>query len=174
MEIRTIEDIMKEIVDNYNRKPIGWQIMSDLKGNSVVLGPSQGYMLKTMAISPEENLGVGANIGGADEFRGVLGNGAPFGFRPLDSDFSKKILEAINAREGTGQGNMLAKVLSIDPVPTWELEQNRPAMVIGGPYLGHPDLRLISKRQTELDEKLSFELDKRFRVKYPFRASMYR
>jgi len=165
---------MKEIIDSYNRGPKGWQIMSDFKGNSIVLGPSQGYLLKAMAINPEESLGVGASIGEAEEFRSYLGNQVPFGFRPLDRDFSKKILGAANSGNGNSQSRVLSRILSIEPVPTWELEMSRPAMVLGGPYLGHPDLRLISKKQVELDEKLSLELDKRFRAKFPSRASMFR
>jgi hypothetical protein len=45
--------------------------------------------------------------------------------------------------------------------------------VLGGPFIGHPDLALISENQKKLEEKLKYESLKLFNRKYLHRASLY-
>lgn len=174
MEIKTLEETVKKILDGYNKKPRGWQIASDFRGNSLVLGPGGGYRLKLMMINPQESLGVGTRIDDVEELRRSMGERASCGFRPLNIDIAKEVFSALsNAEEGKRQ-EVIRRVLDIDPVPTWELQGSDLGAIMGGPFIAHPDLRAISKRQSELDEKLAAELDKLFRLKHPMRASIYR
>ena len=122
MQIKTLEETVKEILDGYNKKPRGWQIASDFRGNSLVLGPGGGYRLKLMMINPQESLGVGARIDDVGELRRSMGERASCGFRPLDIDIAKEIFSVLsNAEEGKKQ-EVIRRVLDIDPVPTWELQ----------------------------------------------------
>jgi len=174
LEIKTLEETVKEILEGYNKKPKGWQIASDFRGNSLVLGPGGGYRLKLMMINPQESLGVGARVDDVGELRQSMGERASCGFRPLNIDIAKEVFSALsNAEEGKRQ-EVIRRVLDIDPVPTWELQGSDLGAVMGGPFIAHPDLRAISRKQSELDERLAAELDKLFRLKHPMRASIYR
>lgn len=175
MEIKTIEEALKEILEGYNRKPKNWQIASDFRGNSLVLGPDAGYRLKTMMINPYENIGVGVMIDDSEELRQSMGENAPCGFRPIDADMTQKVFSLMsNSQPNTEKEEMIRRVLAIDPVPTWSLGGDRIGAVVGGPFIAHPDLRMVSKRQSELDQKLELELNRLFNSKYPMRASAYR
>jgi hypothetical protein len=174
LEIKTLEETVKEIIDGYNRKPYGWQIASDFWGNSVVLGPGGGYRLKLMMVNPQESLGVGARIDDVGELRRSMGEVASSGFRPLNTDIAKEVFSALSSTEEAKKQRVIRRVLDIDPVPTWELQASDLGAVMSGPFIAHPDLRVISRKQSELDERLAAELDKLFRLKHPMRASIYR
>ena len=175
MDIRSAEEILKEILEGYNRRPNGWQIASDHRGNSVFIGPGKAYMIKTMMINPQENLGVGVKLEDADGLRGALGPTAPSGFRPMGRDLAQRVLTELSLeREGTPREQLIDRILSIEPVPTWELEREGVGGIVGGPYMAHPDLRMISRAQSELDQRLGRELQNLFMIKHPMRASMFR
>jgi len=174
LRINTLEETVKEILDGYNRKPKGWHIASDFRGNSLVLGPGRGYRLKLMMINPQESLGVGVRIDDVGELRRSMGEGASSGFRPLNIDIAKEVFSVLSSAEEVKKQEVIRRVLDIDPVPTWELQGNNLGAVMGGPFIAHPDLRAISRKQSELDERLAAELDKLFRLKHPMRASIYR
>jgi hypothetical protein len=175
LEISSAEEILKEIMEGYNASPKGWQIALDLRGNSLVLGPKDGYALKAMMIGPGENLGIGARIDHPDELRKQIGGGFSCGLRPVGEDLAKELLAALS---GGGRQDQLSaafgRLMSREPVPTWELGEGRQAAVVGGPFVSHVDLKDISRSQRELEAKLATELDGLFRSKYPMRASMFR
>ncbi len=173
MEIKALDESIKEIIEGYNRRPKGWQFVSDLRGNILVLGPDTGYRIKLMMISPEESIGVGAKIFDVEPIRRYIGTGLNSGLRPLDHDLSKALISAISENR-VNSSTILKKVLEMDPVPVYELERSDVGAILSGPFVTHPDLRTISKSQSELDNKLSAELDKIFRNKCPLRASIYR
>ncbi|MGA2573426.1 MAG: hypothetical protein ABSF36_04385 [Candidatus Methanomethylicaceae archaeon] len=175
MEIKTIEETLKEIFEGYNRRPKSWRIASDFRGNSLVIGPDDGYRLKTMMINPYENIGVGARIDDGEELGRSMGENAPCGFRPIDADMTQSVLSLMsNSQADAEKREMIRRVLAIDPVPTWSLGGDRTGAVVGGPFIAHPDLRMVSKKQSELDQKLELELNRLFCARYPMRASAYR
>jgi len=173
MEIKILEESVREILERYNRRPKGWQFISDPRGNILALGPEAGYRLKMMMINPNESLGVGVKIQEVEPLRRRIGMTLDSGFRPLDHDLSRVLFSAISENH-TPSWSIISKILQIDPVPINELDRKEFGAILGGPFLTHPDLRSISKSQEELDAKLSAELDKLFRERYPLRAGIYR
>lgn len=175
MEILNAEEIIKEILEQYNKRPVGWRIASDYRGNSIFIGHGKGYMIKTMMVSPQENLGVGVALEDAERLEGALGPSAPSGFRPMGTDLAQMVLNELSRKSMEKEMDQLInRILSIEPVPTWELQNEGVGGIVGGPYLAHPDLRMISRSQSELDERLRRELQNLFLAKHPLRASMFR
>jgi len=173
VNVEPIESVMRRIMDQYNKKPEGWSVLTDHKGNVVVLGSRMGYRLKLIALNPQEYTGVGVRIGGTKEMRKVVEGVPSYGFRPLSGVETKKLLSNIHQR-GAVQNRLIKKLMGITPVPTWELQKKETKTVLGGPVITHPNLSAISKSQRELEVKLAVEADKLFRKKYPGRAAIYR
>ncbi|MEN3035260.1 MAG: hypothetical protein ABC537_03050 [Candidatus Methanosuratincola sp.] len=169
-EMIAAEDIVREIIEKYNKKPIGWQMASDLRGNTIVIGPDIGYRIKTMMISPFENIGFGTRFE-PESLGAPIGSGYHFGFRPAPPDLFEKISKENFGNEGAQR--IIGKILESDPVPLERIDSGAGG-ILGGPFLQHPDLRTISKAQQELDEKLRIEVEKEFMRRCPMRASIYR
>lgn len=165
-EIIAADELIREIFEKYNKKPSGWQVAADPKGNALVIGPDSGYRLKLMMVSPTESIGCGARIEG-EELAGTIASGYMCGFRPVPPRLISE------AAEGGRGFEWVKQVLENDPVPLDKIGSGAQA-VLGGPFLQHPDLRLISRRQRELDERLAREVEREFRRRYPLRASIYR
>jgi hypothetical protein len=175
LDIRSAEEVLKEILEGYNRRPNEWQIALDYLGNSLFFGPGKGYMIKSMMIGPQENLGVGVRLEDAEGLRGALAPTAPSGLRPMGMDLAQKVLsERSLDGEVASRGQLISKILSIDPVPTWELGREGVGGIVEGPYTAHPDLGAISKSQHELNLRLNRELQALFMARFPMRASMFR
>jgi len=169
---QSIESLTKQILNRYNKQPVGWSILRDFKGNVLIIGPRDGYMLKIVTINPQEYTGVGAKIENPNDIRRLI-KGAPlYGYRPLPKTQAKELLSSFNHTEK--QNNLILKILKRKPVPAWELERKKPNLILQGPILSHPDLSTISKSQKELDLKLKIGAQKLFKQKYPNRAEMYR
>ena len=167
-----IDSLTKQILNRYNKQPVGWSILRDFKGNVLIIGPRDGYMLKIVTINPQEYTGVGTKIENPNDIRSLI-KGAPlYGYRPLPKTQAKELLNSFNHTEK--QNSLILKILKRKPVPAWELERKKPSLILSGPILAHPDLSTISKSQKELDLKLTNEAQKLFKKKYPNRAEMYR
>jgi len=166
-----IESLISKIMNLYNKQPVGWTVLTDPKGNLLVLGPNKGYMLKTLPISPQEYTGVGMEIEDTKDLRRVVEQGPSYGFRPLSNKQSRELIKSL--RERDQQARLISELLNAKPVPTWELEKKKPNAIVSGPIIAHPNLGAISKSQRELEWKLKSEANKLFRKKYPHRAAMY-
>jgi hypothetical protein len=167
-----IEFLTKKIMKRYNRHPVGWTVLRDLKGNVLVKGPKEGYMLKMIMINPQEYTGIGVEIDSPLELSALV-EGAPlFGYRPLARMQTEDLLNSF--RSGRHQKGLISEILERKPVRALEIEKKRPSAVLTGPIIAHPDLSTISKSQRELELKLRIGAEKLFREKYPSRAEMYR
>jgi hypothetical protein len=156
----------------YNKRPIGWTVLQDFKGNVLIIGPREGYMLKMLTINPQEYTGVGLQIENPNNIRKLV-KGAPlYGYRPLPNTQAKDLLNSFDNTEK--QTKIISEILKRKPVPTWEIKRNKTNLLLNGPILAHPDLGAISKSQRKLDLKLRIEAQKLFKKKYPTRAEMYR
>ena len=172
MVTEPIESLMPKIMKRYNNRPVGWNVLRDYKGNVLILGPSDGYMLKIIQLNPREHTGVGAKIGDSDDMRRIVEGAPSYGFRPLSTRQTEKLLNSF--RQGEKQPRLISKLLEKNPVSIPELKKRKTKAVLGGPFIGHPDLSTISESQRELETKLNIESLKLFKRKYPSRASIYR
>lgn len=172
MNAEPVELLANKILDKYNKHPVGWTVLRDYKGNVLVSGSKEGYMLKMIMINPQEYTGIGVKIENPRELRNLV-EGAPFfGYRPLAKEQVEELLTSF--WRGKRQNRLIYEILERNPVPTFEVKKKRPSAVLAGPILSHPDLSTISKSQRELELKLRIGAEKLFREKYPHRAEMYR
>ncbi|MEM4245686.1 MAG: hypothetical protein QW390_00140, partial [Candidatus Bathyarchaeia archaeon] len=159
-------------MERYNRNPEGWRVLTDFKGNVLILGPTTGYRLKLIPLNPNEYTGVGARIGDLSEVRKAFDKAPPYGFRPLSGEEFRELLETFH-QDGTVQEEILKRLLGVKPVPLPELQGSGAEAVLSGPIITRPDLSLVSDGQKELEMRLSKEADKLFRMRYPHRTSFY-
>ena len=171
MSVEPVEFLANKIKDRYNRHPVGWTVLRDFKGNVLVSGPKEGYMLKIITINPQEYTGIGVKIDSPRELRTLVKEAPLFGYRPLAKMQVEELLNSF--RHGKLQNRFISEILERKPVPTLEVEKKRPPAVLTGPIIAHPDLSTISKSQRELESKLRIGAEKLFREKYPHRAEMY-
>jgi hypothetical protein len=171
LAIEPIESLIPKIFKQYNDHPVGWNILRDYKGNFLILGPNEGYMLKLVPINPKENTGVGMKIESSDKIQNIIDGAPSYGFRPLSNEQTEKLVNSF--RQGKYQNSLISKLLEKNPVSISELNLKKPNSILGGPFLSHPDLASISESQRILEAKLKIESLKMFKMKYPHRASIY-
>ena len=172
MSTEPVEMLVNKIMDRYNKHPAGWTVLRDFKGNVLVTGPKEGYMLKIIMINPQEYTGIGVKINSPRELRTLVEESPGFGYRPLTNMQAEELLNSF--RHSGRQNRLVSEIFERKPVSTLEIEKKRPNAVLSGPILAHPDLSTISKSQRELESKLRIGAEKLFRQKYPHRAEMYR
>ena len=172
MSAEPIELLINKIMIRYNKHPVGWTVLRDFKGNVLVTGPNEGYMLKIIMINPQEFTGIGVKIDSPRKLRNLVEGSPAFGYRPLTNMQTEELLKSFRLRES--QNKLISEILERKPVPKSEIEKERPNVVLSGPIITHPDLTTISKSQRELESKLRIGAEKLFRQKYPHRAEMYR
>ena len=171
MSTEPVELLTNKIMDRYNKHPVGWTVLRDFKGNVLVTGPNEGYMLKIIMINPQEYTGIGVKIDNPRELRTLMEGSPAFGYRPLTNMQAEELLNSFRHER---QNRLTSEILERNPVSTSEIEKKRPNAVLSGPIIAHPDLSTISKSQRELESKLRIGAEKLFRQKYPHRAEMYR
>lgn len=163
--IDDLDVLMKEIIERYNRTPKGWRFISDYRGNIIIIGPDISYQFKTMMINPSESIGVGTRISNSETLRKLTAKEFDSGFRSVDESKFHALISGKISEE------LILELLRKSPAPLHELEESK--IILGGPIFSHPDIRMLSKSQQELESKLAIELDKLFRRKYPHRANIY-
>lgn len=173
VDAEPIESLMSKIMDRYNKRPQGWKVLTDHKGNVLILGPKAGYRLRLVPLNPKEYTGVGTKIDKAGKIRNAVEGFPSYGFRPLSNKQTKLLFSTVR-QKGTIHNRLVNKLLGRNPVPTWQLQQNRPKAVLTGPVISQPTLKNISKSQRKLEEKLTAEAYKLFRKRHPGRAATYR
>ena len=172
MSAEPIDLLANKILTRYNKQPLGWNVLRDFKGNVLIIGPKEGYMLKLIAINPQEYTGVGMKIRSPKRIQKLVKGAPQYGYRPLPNTQAKELLNSFQNTEK--QNRIISEILERKPVPTWEFKKKKPKLILNGPIMTHPDLSTISKSQRKLDLKLRHEAQKIFKKKYPQRAEMYR
>lgn len=172
MSAEPLERITKRIMDRYNRRPEGWNVLTDRRGNILVLGPRSSYMLRVIPLGPDRYTGVGARVGGLEKMRGMVDGSPPYGFRPLSKRKTQFLLTELQTK-GRLEKAMVKEILGSKPLSTPEIMERRPHAVLSGPVIAYSDLGSISQRQRELERKLTLEADKLFRKRHPLRAEIY-
>ena len=171
MVTEPIESLLPKIMKRYNKHPVGWNVLRDYKGNVLVLGPKDGYMLKIISLNPQEHTGVGIKIDDSNEMQRLVEGAPSYGFRPLSTKQTERLVNSF--RQGEKQQRLISKLLEKNPVSIPELEKKKSKVFLDGPFIGHPDLSTISKSQRELENKLKIESLKLFKKKYSYRTSVY-
>ncbi len=64
LERVALEKITKKITNRYNRKPRGWNMLIDQRGNILIFSPRSSYMLRLIALGPDRYTGVGPGLQG--------------------------------------------------------------------------------------------------------------
>ena len=172
MDAEPVESLMTRLVDQYNRRPEGWRILADQKGNVLIISPNETYRLKVIPVNPREYTGVGVKVGGLEEIRGNVDELPSYGFRPISDNDAKRLFNSLN-RDGDINNEVLKQLLGRSPVTARDIEEEMPQAVLTGPVITHPDISTISRGQRELEAQLAFEANKFFRKKYPDRAAIY-
>lgn len=172
MNIRPLEKVVEEIMNQYDRKPKGWNALADRRGNIIIFGPKLNYRLKLVSLGPKKYTGVGTRVKSLERLRGMVEGTPHYGFRPLSKD-KIEILFSTLRRKGKLERTLTDELLGLTPMSTGEIKKLRPHAVLSGPMITYPDLSAISSRQRKLERKLSLEAEKLFRKRYPFRAEMY-
>lgn len=173
LDAEPIESLMSKVMNRYNKRPEGWKVLTDLKGNVLILSPQASYRLKLVPLNPHDYTGVGMKIGNEKRVWNAVDGVPSYGFRPLTSEETKQLFTAIH-QKSLVQNRLVKKLLGIKPVPTWQLKSDKRKSILSGPVIAHPNLSSISKSQRELEKKLNIEAYKLFRKEYPGRADTYR
>ncbi|MHA1595391.1 MAG: hypothetical protein ACTSXJ_07890 [Candidatus Baldrarchaeia archaeon] len=165
-----IEEILKILLERYNKNPRGWSILIDPQGNIIVIGPNTAYRLKVIPLGPGKFTGVGVAIEEIDEIRSLLRGVPSFGIRPLTPKHLK-VIEKELIKKGTISWETLRKLTKTEPVP---LNKAIGDWALIGPELHTTrPLSEIIKGQKELEMLLQREADKLFRERFPHRAMAY-
>jgi hypothetical protein len=67
----------------------------------------------------------------------------------------------------------MERLMRVKPARLQDCRGKDVGAVLSGPFMSHPDLRMISPKQSDLDAKLATEVERFFRRRYPMRASMF-
>lgn len=172
MDVEPIRRITEEILSQYNKRPKGWSVLADQRGNVLVLGPSSGYWLRLIWLNPREYTGAGIKVDDSEKMRRIVEGTPSYGLRPLPRGSVQKLLRAVQ-RNGRVEGSLAEKLLSITPVSTSELQKKSPGAILSGPIITHSDLGAISEGQRRLERKLALEAEKIFRKRHPLRSGIY-
>lgn len=165
IDLLPAEKIKKMFLEKYNKNPYNWNIilgMDDRKFiNTLILNPEESWLIKEYMINPFKTLGLGTPIEVRKDYFKKLG--APtFGFRP----FPESILEKIKEGSKLDIKDIVSNVLKQKPRSLYSIKEK---IILEGPLYNtnFGSLEIISEEQKKLDEKLSREVEKLVRRKYP-------
>ena len=85
-------------MNNYDQTPEGWNVMSDLSGNVVILGPMNSYQLKLVQVNPQKFTGVGMKIpdeSPLQDYKLITRGMHSYGFRPLAERNLNQIIDSL-------------------------------------------------------------------------------
>jgi len=156
MKIKEDEEILKEILEEYNRDPEGWKVSGARKGSRVDFYISKGekfWQLKSEIINPYKKIGVGGKIKSKEE----LDHDINFGWRPLTRKQMRRIIRELRI-EGKVSYSTMKEILQISPRSFFEIDED---YIFQGPiaFYNKP-LQNLSRNQKKLDLKLTQELNK--------------
>jgi len=162
--MKTVEEILAEIKNLYNKNPLGWQISINRDpqnyGNILVFNKNFNslWQIKLDSLYRPNSLGLGAKIKDIELKDKINKLNLPnFGYRPLLDEQLKNLQSKIMEKKPIDK--IIIDILSNDPVPMKNIESE---IALEGPVTFSPP-GYISSKQKELDLKLKHDLD---RLKY--------
>jgi len=158
---KSSEEIKKEIAEEYNKDPLGWNLFAGRDSEShlelIVTHRNTFWYIKEEIIKPTKTLGVGVRRRVDEEALNDLSVNKvfQFGFRPLDNRHINLLLQSKSQEQFN---KVLIKILSTPPIPT--TSNKRTNLGILGPIYPKSSINSFIDRQKELDLKLRIELEK--------------
>lgn len=165
MELLNGNSLSRYLLEKYSKKPQGWNFMiapsaKDNFFDALVTGPDESWQIKIDSIFKPSPLMLGTKVD--LESKPLPPNMLPYGYRKLEPQAVLKILNDMSD-ESRPSVTLESILSSIEPVaPT---EQGSYAQ---GPFIfTNKKISGVSKNQKQLDERLSLEIKKLLREKYP-------
>jgi hypothetical protein len=168
MELMRGNALFRHLLDQYSRKPLGWNFTigrspRDSFFDGLVSGPEEAWQIKLDSIFKPTPIVLGAKLDTG--IANPLGTNFPsYGYRKLQPEVMLKLFKEIYEESNQGAATNLDHLLgSLSPV----------APVKGGSYAEGPVVftngKVIgpSPIQKTLDERLSAEIRKMLRESYP-------
>jgi len=165
MDLLEGKDLKRRMMENYSRNPKGWSFVlspSPRSGffNAAVSGPDAAWMLKLDTLFKPSPIVIGSEV---EAFPRRPRGPFSYGYRALPPELALQIMggEETGPRDGT-----LAALLSV-------MKSEPVAPETGGTYaegplvLTGPGQVSLSKSQKEMDDRLSSEMRRLLRLRYP-------
>ena len=169
MELMRGDALFRHLLDQYSRKPMGWNFTigrspRDNFFDGLVSGPEEAWQLKVDSIFKPAPIVLGAKLDSGIVNPLQSANLPSYGYRKLQPEIMLKLFKEITEESNQKASNSLDQILgSLSPV----------APVQGGSYAEGPVVftngRIIGPSQTQktLEEKLSSEIRRLLRESYP-------
>ncbi len=162
------KNVLQEVIAKYNKDPMGWHVAleRDARGRTVafIQKDKSIWQIKTHHTSPYKSVSVaGKTKGEIFISKGMIS----FGWRNLSVPLMRKIRQDITTK-GELSKELLGEIESVDPQPVDDAFKS----VLEGPIIfSNNNMAAISKKQKNLDKRLTKELDKL--ILYTDGGSMY-
>jgi hypothetical protein len=171
--ILTSDEVKKKIIKLYNENPKDWHMLVglDSKGyhDLLVVHGSEFWYIKEQTINPYHTVGFGTQGKIEDNILPKISSNFTYGLRPLTHGQAAMLFEAL--QKGKNVGNILQKLLSVQPAPTSQLKS---PMILQGPIIqATKPLSFLSEDQRKLDLELRKRLEKLLYEKYSHILTQY-
>ncbi|MEM3653727.1 MAG: hypothetical protein QW723_03335, partial [Candidatus Bathyarchaeia archaeon] len=160
MNIKTVDEILKEVIKRYNKDPKEWKVFvgKDRSGHYdlLITHKSQIWLIKGEQINPFKWIGYGIEQSIENDEKIKKFPSFQFGFRPLPKEKIEELSKIIEDHEKMNE--FILNLLNTQPKPIHEIKS---PLVVQGPivYSSKP-LEIISEEQRKLSNKLKDELEK--------------
>lgn len=168
--VSRLEDVLKDIADEYEEQPREWRIfkgrfLTDEHTYSIIIsGPARTRHLKLESAYKPNPLVVWREI---DEYLPKGAKGVPyFGMRPLPDKLARQAVRAFLKQDSAQLFKILEQAFTANPVTSAELMTKESAGILQGPVFRGP-LEYISEKQRRLDAKLATEMRRLVAREYP-------
>jgi hypothetical protein len=171
METIPIEELWKEIIRKYDKKPRGWRALTYRSPSGfydvLLSNPQEAWLMKQDTIYKPNPLGFGVKLEHAPEI--PIAKPLSYGFRHFPIERIERTVELMTKMKASPEeivkavNHVLRDIVSSAPIPTYKII--KPGILEGPLYL--KDLENLSKEQRELSRKLDLQLRRMFRMKYP-------
>lgn len=157
------ENLRRRIFRSYSKDPTGWSFVispSEKFGfyDAMVSGPHGSWMLKIDSPFKPQPIVLGSPTEASSKPSGPF----PYGYRKIPSELIPEML----GDEGYPREKMMADLVSVLRTKTVIPEEGR--SYAHGPFIfTGPQGATLSERQRELDDKLSSEMHRLLRLRYP-------
>ncbi len=165
MELLNGKSLSRYLLDKYSKKPKGWNFViapsaKDSFYDALITGPEESWQIKMDSIFKPSPLMLGTKV--EVDSKPLPPNMLPYGYRKLDPETVLKLFSDMTD-ENHASSNLERILESIEPVAP----SNQGSYAQGPFVFTNKKISGVSKNQRVLDERLSLEIKKLLREKYP-------